>query len=183
MDGSSYLSEKVLISIRQIIRAIDLHSRYLAKSYGLTGPQLLILRELAENNEVTVGKIAKKISLSQATVTNVLDRLAKYRYVERTRSVHDKRMVNVRITEVGRNKLRDNPSLLQEFFIREFEKLAEWEQTLILSSLQRVASMMKAEGIEAFPVLASGSIALSADDIIDFVDTSSNTEGESNKVT
>lgn len=170
MGGSSDTSEKVVRSIRQIIRAIDLHSRYLAKRYGLTGPQLHILRDLAAHEESSVGELAKRISLSQATVTNVLDRLENTGYVKRAKSEYDKRKVIVRITAEGSRKLGDNPSLLQEFFILEFEKLADWEQTLILSSLQRVASMMNAEEVEGFPVLASGAISLSADDIIEFTD-------------
>ncbi|MDX1268522.1 MAG: MarR family transcriptional regulator, partial [Oceanisphaera sp.] len=35
--------EEVLVALRQIIRAIDLHSRQLSKASGLTGPQLLLL--------------------------------------------------------------------------------------------------------------------------------------------
>jgi len=170
MNGSSEISEKVIRSIRQIIRAIDIHSRYLAKSYGLTGPQLLILRDILAHEETSIGELAKRISLSQATVTNVLDRLENNGYVKRTRSEHDKRKVIVRITTAGKRKLEDNPSLLQESFIHEFKKLADWEQTLILSSLQRVALMMNAGDIEGVPVLASGAISLSADDIIEFTD-------------
>ncbi len=170
MNGGSEISEKVVRSIRQIIRAIDIHSRYLAKSYGLTGPQLLILRDLSAHEETSVGELAKRISLSQATVTNVLDRLENTGYVKRTRSEYDKRKVIVRIETAGKRKLEDNPSLLRESFIHEFKKLADWEQTLILSSLQRVASMMNAGDIDGFPVLASGAISLSADDIIDFTD-------------
>ncbi|WP_218188142.1 hypothetical protein [Desulfosarcina cetonica] len=39
------ISDDVLIALRRLIRAIDLHSRYLSKHFGLTGPQLIILRD------------------------------------------------------------------------------------------------------------------------------------------
>jgi DNA-binding MarR family transcriptional regulator len=178
MSAASELGEKVVRPIRQIIRSIDLHSRYLAKRYGLTGPQLMILKDLAAHEETSVGEVAKRISLSQATVTSVLDRLENFGYVKRTRSEQDKRKVIVRIVPAGKQKIEDNPSLLQEFFIREFERLADWEQTLILSSLQRVASMMNAGDIEGFPVLASGAISLSANDIIDFTGAGCDEEAE-----
>jgi DNA-binding MarR family transcriptional regulator len=171
MYGSSERGERVIRSIRQIIRAVDLHSRYLAKKYGLTGPQLMILRDLTTHGETSVGEVAKRISLSQATVTNVLDRLENIGYVKRARSEHDKRKVIVGITPTGKRKLDGAPSLLQEYFIHEFERLAEWEQTLMLSSLQRVASMMNAGDIKGVPVLASGAISLSANDIIEYTDT------------
>jgi DNA-binding MarR family transcriptional regulator len=159
--------EKVLIAIRQIIRAIDLHSKYLVKNYGLTGTQLLILKEIIDLNEHHVGEIAKRINLSQATVTSVLDRLEKLEYVKRTRSASDKRKVIVNITKSGRKKLEKNPSLLQEYFIESFKELKEWEQTLILSALQRVASMMNAENLDVLPLLTSEPITIIAGDIAD----------------
>lgn len=77
MNSDISISDNVLSSIRQITQAIDLHSRYLAKNYGLTGPQLLILKEVARQQDISVGRIAKRVSLSQATVTSMLDRLEK----------------------------------------------------------------------------------------------------------
>jgi len=165
------MSEKVLISIRQIIRAVDLHSRYLARKYGLTGPQLLIMNEIARRHETSVGVLAESVSLSNATVTSVLDRLEKLGYVLRNRSDADKRKVLVKLTEKGVGKLRNKPSSLQDSFISEFEKLSEWEQTLILSSIQRVALMMKAEKIKAKPLLTSGPLSVSATDVPGFLDS------------
>jgi len=163
------ISDEVLISLRQVMRAIDLHSKYLAKKYGLTGPQLLVMREISHLSETSIGNLANNISLSQATVTSILDRLEKSGYVRRDRSDKDKRRVMVSVTEAGFNKLNDAPSLLQETFVEEFRKLQGWEQTLILSSIQRVASMMKAKEIEE-PVLISGPISATADEVIEFLE-------------
>jgi DNA-binding MarR family transcriptional regulator len=165
------LSERVLISIRQIIRAVDMHSRYLAKNYGLTGPQLLIMNEIARRREASVGVLARGVSLSNATVTSVLDRLEKVGYVRRNRSERDKRKVLVTLTPKGAEKMRNKPSSLQDSFISEFEKLAEWEQTLILSSIQRVALMMKAEKIKAKPLLTSGPLSVSTTDVPGILDS------------
>ena len=66
---SSY--EKVLVALRRVIRATDLHSKRLSKHAGLTGPQLLIMRNIRELGEVTIGTIAEHVSLSQATVTTL----------------------------------------------------------------------------------------------------------------
>ena len=38
--------QELLISLRKIIRAIDLHSKHLSKTSGLTSPQLLIMLEI-----------------------------------------------------------------------------------------------------------------------------------------
>ena len=69
------------------------------------------------------------------------------------RAQKDKRIVNARLTEEGSNVLLTSPPLLHEKFISEFGSLESWEQTQILSSLQRVALMMDAEHIDAAPLL------------------------------
>lgn len=137
--------EEVLSTLRRIIRAIDLHSRQLALRYGLTGPQLILLQELARLREVSVGSLAKKVSLSNGTVTDILDRLEKRGFVTRSRSEADKRRVYAHITERGQQVLQESPPLLHENFSADFERLQDWEQSLILSSLQRVAGMMEVQ--------------------------------------
>ena len=147
--------DQVLVSLRQIIRAIDLHSKKLERVSGLTGPQLLVMQLIGTHGEVTSGVIAREVSLSQATVTSIIDRLERKGMLTRERSTHDKRKVLVSLTEAGRLALEKAPTLLQESFIHAFNKLENWEQSLILSSLQRVSDMMNATELDAAPLLDS----------------------------
>lgn len=158
-----FFCEQVLISLRRIIRAIDLHSRLLLQQHGMTGPQLAVLKTLAEIGEVPVGELAKQVHLSQGTVTGILDRLARRDFVTRQRSDVDKRRMLVAVTPKAAELIRSAPSLLQEQFVREFAKLADWEKSQTLSSLQRIVGMMEAEAIDATPMLATGAINESAD--------------------
>jgi DNA-binding MarR family transcriptional regulator len=147
--------DQVLVSLRQIIRAIDLHSKKLERESGLTGPQLLIMQLIGTHGEITSGVIAREVSLSQATVTSILDRLERKGLLKRVRSTTDKRKVMVSLTEEGGKALEGAPTLMQESFIRAFNQLEDWEQSLILSSLQRVADMMNATDLDAAPLLDS----------------------------
>ena len=141
-----------------MIRATDLHSKHLSKTTGLTSPQILLLHTIREKGEVTIGEIAQEMSLSQATVTTIIDRLEKRQLVFRERSTADKRKVHAYLTEKGEVLLQDAPTPLQQNFINKFQKLEEWEQSLLLSSVQRISSMMNAEDIDVAPVLELGSI-------------------------
>jgi len=147
--------DKVLVALRQIIRAIDLHSKKLERESGLTGPQLLVMKAIVQDDPVTAGQVAREVNLSQATVTSILDRLERKVYLRRERSNEDKRKVLIQLTEAGRAVLKQAPALMQENFILGFERLEEWEQNLILSSLQRVANMMQAGDLDAAPLLDS----------------------------
>ncbi|MBZ0266176.1 MarR family transcriptional regulator [bacterium] len=148
----------VLVSLRRIIRAIDLHSKKLVQQFGLTVPQLIVLKALRENSPLSVGEVASAVSLSQATVTNILLRLEERGYVHRARSDSDKRRVLVEVSEKGQEILESAPALLHEDFIARFGDLHDWEQNQIISSLQRVASMMQAEKLDAAPFLATDSL-------------------------
>lgn len=151
--------EEVLIALRRVIRATDLHSKHLAKTTGLTAPQILLLQAI-RNGEggTTIGDLAGEVSLSQATVTNILDRLERRGYVYRERSQSDRRKVHACLTEQGERVLQDAPIPLQDQFARQFSDLHEWEQTMIIAALQRVAHMMDAQHIDASPVLDVGNL-------------------------
>ncbi|MBM70124.1 MAG: transcriptional regulator [Haliea sp.] len=150
--------DDVLVALRRVIRATDLHSRHLAKTTGLTAPQILLLQTIRQRGEVTIGELATDISLSQATVTTILDRLEKRGLVYRKRSDTDKRKVHAHLTPRAMEVLISAPIPLQEQFKRQFDELQEWEQTMIISSLQRIARMMDAEHIDAAPVLDVGTL-------------------------
>lgn len=157
MESKINICDEVLKSIRKIIRAIDLNSKKILGKYDLTGPQLLILKDLSENGSCPVGGLAKRVSLSHATVTEIVDRLEKKGHVKRIKSKEDKRKIFVVLEEKANNILKQNPTLIQEKFMDEFTKLRAWEQSQILSNFQRVAFLMDAEDVDASPVLVNTS--------------------------
>lgn len=150
------LTDDVLVSLRRIIRANDLHSRKLGRDTGLTTPQLVVMRAIEASEGPTVSEISRVVSLSQATVTNILNRLEGQKLVRRHRSATDKRRVNLELTAAGRKLLKSAPTPLQEGFVARFNQLKDWEQHLIVSSLSRIAAMMDAGDLDAAPLLAPG---------------------------
>lgn len=149
----------VLIALRKIVRAIDLHSRSLSRQYGITGPQLLILQAIANRNGISITELGKTISLSQATVTDIITRLEKKQLVVKKRSETDKRRVELFETDACLALLQKAPPPLQERFVSQFSTLEEWEQLMILSALQRMVEIMAPEDLDASPILAAGPIA------------------------
>jgi DNA-binding MarR family transcriptional regulator len=163
--------DEVLVALRRVIRAVDLHSRQLLRNHGLTAPQALILKEVVSSGGITVGEVAQRVSLSQATVTDILNRLEKRALVARERSLADRRRVLVRPTPEASATIKNGPPLLQEDFARRFSKLEDWEQTLLLASLQRIASLMDAQRIDAAPVLTAGGVTAPTEVVQAVVDT------------
>ncbi|MGD1822591.1 MAG: MarR family winged helix-turn-helix transcriptional regulator [Pleomorphochaeta sp.] len=149
MENYNSIADEVFIAVRKIDRSIDIHSKKLKKKFGLTGPQLMVLKAIARNSNMQISAIAKDISLSQATVTSILDRLETQGYAKRQRSLIDKRKVNIVLTEKAEEVLKTNVNLFQEDFYEKFNKLEKWEQMMILASLDRLGSLL---GVEDIPV-------------------------------
>lgn len=153
------VSNEVLMTLRQITRGIDLHSQKLIKKYGLTGPQLLVLKELSAKADLTPSELARKLSISQATITSMLDRLTQKGYIQRIRDQRDKRKVRIELQPKSLEVIELNPSLLQEDFIDEFKSLQNWEQTQILSSLQRIVELMNLKHIKTSEYLSEAEMS------------------------
>lgn len=162
MAHSLSIEDEIVASIRRIMRAVDLHSRRLLEEHGLTGPQLATLHETARLGPVAPGALARALHLSQATVSGILDRLEKRGMIERSRNDRDRRSFIVTVTAAGESALQATPSLLQDRFRSELTRLDEWERTMILAMLQRIATMMDAETISASPVLVTGAVMTEA---------------------
>lgn len=162
MPNRNDIADQIIIALRRVIRAVDLHSRTLVQSHGLTGPQALILKALPVN-PVPVSELAGRVSLSVATVTDILNRLEQRGLITRERDEQDRRRVLVGATPAGLALRESSPPLLQERFVQSLNALQDWEQTMLLASLQRLGAMMGAENIDASPVLSSGSLRATAE--------------------
>ncbi|HXV76813.1 MAG TPA: MarR family transcriptional regulator [Candidatus Polarisedimenticolaceae bacterium] len=156
----------MIAALRRIVRAIDLHSRQLVELFNVTGPQLIALQELARLGPVPVGLLARNVHVSHPTMTGILDRLERRGLALRTKDTADRRRITVHVTRIGRELLEAAPSPLQDRFRAEFAKLEEWEQTQMLSTLQRIAAMMNVEALEASPVLTSDLAVSAATEIL-----------------
>jgi DNA-binding MarR family transcriptional regulator len=170
MNSQLDISENILIALRRVIRAIDQHSRNLIQSHGLTGPQALLLTEIVRSQVLTGSELAKRVSLSQATVTDIVKRLEGRGLLERSRDESDKRKMILRATGQGEALVKQSVPLLQERFQSRLGELKEWEQNQLLSALQRIAEMMNAEDLDAAPMLTSGAITASPQAVEDAID-------------
>ena len=155
MDQSVIHSE-ILVALRRILRATELHSKHLSKVVNLTFPQLLLMRHLEKKQQASAGQLADALSLSRATVTTIVDRLENRGLVIRERSADDRRSINLQLTDSGRILLDHAPASLQDHFIQQLQGLEVWQQTQVLSVLQQVATMMNAERLDAAPLLDIG---------------------------
>lgn len=164
------MHDEVLVALRQIIRSIDLYSKKIKREYGLTGPQLLLLRAIQHTDNMTIRQLSDMSNMSPATATSILDRLEARGLIERVRDERDKRKVHAQLTEEGCTILQAAPQMMQQDAIKQFEQLESWEQNLLLSSLQRLAVMMNSHSASEH----SSASALANDPMLMMFETADN---------
>ncbi len=73
----------------------------LLQKVGLTYPQYLAMLVLWESDGITVGELSARLLTDPGSVTPLLKRLEAMELITRTRSSHDERVVQLRVTDAG----------------------------------------------------------------------------------
>jgi len=144
---------RILRTIRQIIRAVDIHSRKLNSEFKITAPQMICLYSLQRQGKMTLSELAGNVTLGKSTVNGIVDRLEEKGLLLRTRCTKDRRKVDLEITEPGKKITEQAPSLLQDRLATAIKKLPELEQAAIALSLERIVQLMEADTLDASPNL------------------------------
>ena len=165
MTGRDPMVDQVLIALRRIVRAIDVHSHRLVQVCGLTGPQLVILQEIDRCGTPSPTELARAVNLSNPTVTGILNRLAQRGLISRERSENDRRRLRISLTPAGVDALVAAPTLLEDTLANALGSIEDWERSLLLSSLQRLAGIFHAQDLDAAPFLASGPLTRTEEEI------------------
>ncbi len=67
----------------------------------LTAPQIHALLWLGQDGALTMGELARRLGITEKTVTGVVDRLEREGHVQRERSPEDRRVIRCRLTASG----------------------------------------------------------------------------------
>jgi DNA-binding MarR family transcriptional regulator len=97
---------------------------------GLTSAQWVPLFKLHLGHACTVAELARECQLDAGAMTRLLDRLEGKGLIARVRSSEDRRVVNLELTDEGREAAREIPDVLckvQNAFLQGLS-VAEWEQ-------------------------------------------------------
>ncbi|WP_018661057.1 MarR family winged helix-turn-helix transcriptional regulator [Heyndrickxia acidiproducens] len=78
-----------------------------AERHGLTVAQVLTLYTLASNPNMRLSELADTLTLTNSTVSGIVDRLVNQGLVSRVASSEDRRAIGLRLTEKGNGKLEE----------------------------------------------------------------------------
>lgn len=96
------LESQVCFALAVASRSVIAAYRPVLEPVGLTHPQYLVMLALWENEPLSVRRLSDLLALEPATVSPLLKRLEALGYVARRRSGADERVVEITLTEAGR---------------------------------------------------------------------------------
>lgn len=147
-----------LTAMRKILRRTELNSKQLMRETGLTPSQLIFMQMLDGEGEQTAGYVAGRMGITQATTTALLQKLESLRMIQRRRGEKDRRQVLLSLTESGRKVLDIAPDGAHAQFHQQFVALQDWEQSMLIAALERVAAMLGDDDPTAAAVLDASDI-------------------------
>jgi DNA-binding MarR family transcriptional regulator len=132
-------------AMRRLQQAGEVHAKRVARHGRLTPMQLLILRVLADETRLTASALSRRVSLTAATLSGLLDRLEERGLLQRQRDEQDRRRQWLVLAEAGRTLLEEAPPLLPPEFRERFAALPEWERHALTAALLRAAELCGGE--------------------------------------
>ena len=118
-------SLEIIVSIRKIVRSLNLESKAIQKDFGLSITQLLCLGHLQNSLDYrsTHKDLMELLSLNSSTVSGILNRLEKRGYIARLSNEFDKRSKLILLTASGIKLLEETPNVLHDRLAEKLSKL------------------------------------------------------------
>ena len=135
-------------SLRRIFKALQNYSHEVSHRYGITGPQLWVLRTVFKDGELPLGELSQKMYLHPSTITGVVNRLEKKGYVSRDRDQEDRRVVMVQLTPKGKRLVKRAPNPVQGKMIHGLRQLRKEKLEFIHESVQTLVEIMEAQNLK-----------------------------------
>lgn len=158
MEMNSHKYSEIMISVRKIVRAINLESKRVEKNFGISIPQLLTLKHLKEKPDykTTMRSLREFLSLNASTVTGIVSRLETKGYVARLPDPSDKRSTPIVLTSKGDDLIKKTNTSLHEKISKNLEALNDQEYEAIVDSFQTIINFLNIEDLDASPIITGG---------------------------
>lgn len=138
-------SQRILDSIRRLVRLLRVSDRQAQAELGVSGAQLFVLTELGKTPALSLGELAARTRTDQSSVSVVVTRLVEAGLVTRDRDERDARRLVLHLTKSGRTMLQKAPVVAQERLLAIFDQMPPEELQRFAGTLQKIVDDAGAE--------------------------------------
>jgi DNA-binding MarR family transcriptional regulator len=128
---------EILNVFRWITQMMRVAARATEATTDLTTAQLFVLSKIAAKSGLSLNEVAGETHTHQSSVSVVVQRLVERGLVARSRSAHDARRLELRLTPRGRTKFSRAPDPVQNQLIEALGRLSADDRRALHHGLQR----------------------------------------------
>lgn len=114
-----------------LVHALEVRSKRMSRTLGVTGPQRLVLRVIGQRPDATAGEIARMLDLHASTLTGVLARLEQRGMLARHVDPGDRRRARFTLTAAGRRADREQKGTVEAAVRRALAKVPDRTATQV----------------------------------------------------
>jgi DNA-binding MarR family transcriptional regulator len=120
-----------------LVHALDVRSKRMAKTLGVTGPQRLVIRVLGQAPGMTASNVATMLGMHPSTLTGIMSRLEAQGILDRKVDHEDRRRIRFRLTARGAKIDRDRKGTVEAAVRRALGRMddSDVQQTLQMLAL------------------------------------------------
>lgn len=132
------LNETMPILLKEFLR------RQSAEIYGgkITLPQFLVMDFIVKNKDVKMKDLAGFMKVAMATMTGIVERLVRQRYVERAADANDRRIIKVKLTKAGAAFMNRVYKRRRQVLINIFSQIPAADRDEYLRILNRIKEVL-----------------------------------------
>jgi MarR family transcriptional regulator, organic hydroperoxide resistance regulator len=115
----------------------------LASQFGLTGPQLTVIKLLETFDNLSLSTLSERIRAQNSTVTGIIDRMERESLVRRERSTTDRRVVHIRLSDKGMKLARQIQVEPMEIFRGALQSLSQGDLRDLLRIMNKLQKYVR----------------------------------------
>ncbi|MFY0526875.1 MarR family winged helix-turn-helix transcriptional regulator [Archangium gephyra] len=116
----------------------------LTETLELTPPQLHGVMWLGQDGPLPMGELARRVGVTEKTITGIVDRLEREGYAQRERDPGDRRVVHVRLTARGQETAGRIQAQAQESLGNFLSLLDPGDRTALLRIFEKLVGRLAA---------------------------------------
>jgi len=122
--------------VDDLVRYCSLCDSYCTEQLGITAAQGYTLLAIPETESITMNELSLSMKLANSTMTRMVDQLIQKGMVNRTNDIQDRRVVLIRLTEIGRDKKSKLSTMLDDFFIQVLGEISLEKRAIAIENIQ-----------------------------------------------
>lgn len=119
------------------------------KGLDLTKEQMVVLKKLYDTDGLNQNELAYLTLRNKSSLTRLLSKMERKNYILRKKSIHDKRVNHIFLTELGRNTFIKTKPVIKKMITEMEQSISKNEKKQIIQTLKKIQSNFNTK-IESF---------------------------------